>query len=64
MVKLHAAANTWEGRTRVTGGALKPSKCFWKMVRFEWREGRFFYEKRDKEENLTVKYNKGSRFSV
>ena len=33
----------WEKTLEITGGALKPSKCYWYLVDFMWKQGEWFY---------------------
>ena len=33
----------WEKILEITGGSLKPSKCYWYLVDFFWRHGEWFY---------------------
>ena len=30
----------WAGRLRTTGGTLKPSKCIWHPIKWEWKNGK------------------------
>ena len=30
----------WAGGLRTTGGALKPAKCFWHPIKWEWKKGK------------------------
>ena len=39
--QLQASINFWNGILRVTGGALKPEKCYWYFARFLWFEGQW-----------------------
>ena len=40
VVNRHQATVTcWSGGLRVTGGALKPEKCFWYPVKWMWKKG-------------------------
>ena len=38
------ALNMWEGAIRATGGAIVPSKSFWYLGDFQWREGQWSYK--------------------
>ncbi len=38
-----AAADTWHGGLRATGGALRPDKCSWCLVDFYWSNGQWKY---------------------
>ena len=33
------AVDCWSGGLRVTGGALKPAKCFWFPIEWKWKNG-------------------------
>ena len=33
----------WEKILEITGGALKPSKCYWYLVDFIWKQGEWLY---------------------
>jgi len=35
--------DNWEGLLRATGGALVPSKCFWYLIDFQLKNGRWHY---------------------
>ena len=37
--RLQAAIDSWNGFLRVSGGALKPEKCYWYFTRFRWDDG-------------------------
>ena len=39
--RLQASINFWNGILSVTGGALKPEKCYWYFARFLWIEGQW-----------------------
>ena len=39
--RLQASINFWNGILRVTGGALKPEKCYWYFARFKWQNGQW-----------------------
>jgi hypothetical protein len=34
------ATNNWAGLVHVTGGLLKPQKCFWYMLSWVWKKGK------------------------
>ncbi len=34
------ATNNWAGLVHVTGGSLKPQKCFWYMLSWVWKKGK------------------------
>jgi len=44
-VALHmqGSITSWEGLLRTTGGALVPDKCFWYLIDFESRHGKWYY---------------------
>jgi hypothetical protein len=35
--------NLWEGGIRATGGAIEPSKTYWYLMDYKWREGEWRY---------------------
>jgi hypothetical protein len=37
---LQSATNDWAGLVHVTGGLLKPQKCFWYMLGWVWMKGK------------------------
>ena len=37
----------WEKTLEITGGALKPSKCYWYLVGFQWQKGEWSYKPTD-----------------
>ena len=37
--RLQSAINFWNGFLRVSGGSLKPEKCYWYFTRFRWNDG-------------------------
>ena len=45
--KLQSMVTFWNGILRVTGGALRPEKCYWYLLRFKWVDGisKLIYEK-------------------
>ena len=38
--KMQKAIEFWNGILRVSGGALKPEKCYWYLAHFEWKKGK------------------------
>ena len=46
--KMQRSASVWAGGLRVTGGALKPEKCYWYMVVFEWFLGEWRHAKKER----------------
>ena len=34
----------WEKTLEITGGALKPSKCYWYLIDFQWQKGEWEYK--------------------
>ena len=38
--QIQQATFDWGGLVQATGGALKPSKCFWYMLSWRWSRGR------------------------
>ena len=52
--------NEWEAVSKVTGGALVPSKCWSWIIAFEWDGDRWCYKDTSSPENpMTVKNEKG-----
>ena len=41
---MQQALNTWEGCICATGGAIVPSKSFWYLIGFKWKEGVWTYK--------------------
>ena len=39
--RLQQSINFWNGILRVSGGALKPEKCYWYFARFLWSDGKW-----------------------
>ena len=39
--RLQQSINFWNGILRVSGGALKPEKCYWYFARFLWTNGKW-----------------------
>ena len=37
--KLQHAVNFWNGTLRASGGALRPEKCYWYSLNFQWKDG-------------------------
>ena len=37
--RLQTTINTWQGTLRASGGELKPIKCTWSLLDFQWRGG-------------------------
>ena len=44
--KMQRSASVWAGGLRVTGGALKPEKCCWYLIAFEWHMGQWQYARK------------------
>jgi len=44
--KMQRSASVWAGGLRVTGGALKPEKCYWYLIAFEWYMGQWRYARK------------------
>jgi len=42
--KANSAINTWRELLNVTGGAMRPSKCAWTLMRFDSKKNRAQYE--------------------
>ena len=40
ILKMQKAIDFWNGILRVSGGALKPEKCYWYLAQFEWKKGK------------------------
>ncbi len=40
---MQGSVSTWEGLLRATGGALVPDKCFWYLIDFKSRHGKWHY---------------------
>ena len=38
--KMQKAIDFWNRILRVSGGALKPEKCYWYLAHFEWNKGK------------------------
>ena len=36
--KHQQTVNCWAGGFKTTGGALKPAKCFWNPIKWEWKQ--------------------------
>lgn len=34
----------WELTLEITGGALKPAKCYWYLIDFQWKNGEWSYK--------------------
>ena len=44
---MQASALAWQGGLRATGGALKPEKCSWTLVAFQWKQGQWSYHTKE-----------------
>lgn len=40
---IHGGINTWEGGLKAMGGALVPSKSYWYLIDFEWKNNQWQY---------------------
>jgi hypothetical protein len=40
MKLVQSATNNWAGLVHMTGGLLKPQKCFWYMLSWVWKKGK------------------------
>ena len=38
--RLQRAVDFWNGILRVTGGSLRPDKCYWYLISFTWKDGK------------------------
>ena len=53
--KAQSKLTDWQKGLEVTGGALKRGKCYWYLVAFKWRAGRWSYRTaRDFPEELHI----------
>jgi hypothetical protein len=41
--EIQARVNSWGNLLIATGGVLQPAKCFYSIISFEWRDGRWRY---------------------
>ena len=37
------AVEVWQEAIRISGGALRPNKCYWTAVDFRWKNGEWYY---------------------
>ena len=44
--EMQEVVDRWEGGLRATGGALVPSKSYWYLIDFKWRNGKWLYRSR------------------
>jgi len=44
---MQGSISTWEGLLQANGRALVPDKCFWYLIDFEHRNGKWWYHPRD-----------------
>jgi hypothetical protein len=60
------ATNNWAGLVHMTGGSLKPQKCFWYMLGWVWNKGKAclktFYEL--PQDPLYIPQQEGTRFLI
>jgi hypothetical protein len=62
---MQAAMDTWEGGLRATGGALKPEKSCWYLIRFCWKNGQWAYvSKEDTPASILVRNHAGDRVEL
>ena len=63
--KIQKSVRNWEGNLIVTGGALKPSKCFWYLIGFRFRDGQWEYDEASiRIERLYVTNEAGAREGI
>ncbi len=64
--KMQKAIDCWEGTAKVTGGALEPSKSWWYLVFFEWKDGEWTYGSPNTlvNDTLTAKDKTGERVEL
>jgi exonuclease III len=55
--KMQVTLNTWTASTGVTGGILAPQKCWWYLVNFEYKRGRWNACSPRRESQLWIKSN-------
>ena len=61
--RLQHSIDFWNGILRVTGGALKPEKCYWYFARFEWENGEWSLSK-SIPAPIPIKYDRGHRENI
>jgi hypothetical protein len=44
--RMQKAINCWQGVAKTTGGALEPTKSWWYLIHFSWKNGNWRYETR------------------
>jgi hypothetical protein len=55
MQKMQECLSTWEQVIDITGGQLEPSKTYWYLIKFIWKDGKWKYaSKRDSKADLVM----------
>ena len=55
------AARTWEEAVLVSGGAVRPKKCYWSAIDFRWKNGNWSYmPMKDFQDEIWVKDTTGT----
>ena len=56
LIHLQESIANWGKLLLATGGALKPCKCFYYLISFEWREdGLWRYAENEKNEDFQIR---------
>ena len=58
--RLQSAIDFWNGILRVSGGVLKPAKCYWYFARFIWINGQWKFSK-ETPPTLSITADDGNR---
>ena len=61
--RLQSAIDSWNGFLRVSGGALKPEKCYWYFTRFTWNNGQWQLAM-DSPPPITISTDNGDRAEI
>jgi len=63
--EMQKAVDHWEGLLRATGGALVPTKCFWYLIDFQFKNNEWQYiTKAQKPGELSIKDNTQKRVAI
>ena len=61
--RLQKAIDCWNGVLRVSGGALKPEKCYWYFAQFSWTKGKWSL-KEEEPPPISIETDNGTRENI
>ena len=62
--RLQSTLDEWDHLMQVNGAAMAPDKCWWYLVDFEWKNGKWKYVSPCKQSSLQVRNKQGEKESL